>query len=154
MWSAARVAGKVGFAAAELSVRGAFRRFPTLILRVVMKDDTAKITFEPRPLKVGHEWQVVATWPSGHTEYITGFVDESDRATSAILWTLNNHVLTPVCVHTGLSDETHTQVDGPGLTVGTAVVTGVLEAGNQMSSDAPSKNPFQSPRPSGGDKGG
>jgi HlyD family secretion protein len=83
-----------------------------------------------------------------------GIVDETDRTTSAILWTLNNGTLRPVRVHTGLSDETHTQVDGPGLTVGTAVVTGVLEAGNQMSSDAPSKNPFQSPRPSGGDKGG
>jgi hypothetical protein len=63
-------------------------------------------------------------------------------------------MLAPVRVRTGLSDETHTQVDGPGLTVGTAVVTGVLDAANRMSDDGPSKNPFQSPRPSGGDKGG
>jgi HlyD family secretion protein len=80
--------------------------------------------------------------------------NDGQLANSAILWTLNNGTLRPVRVHTGLSDETHTQVDGPGLAVGTAVVTGVLEAGNQMSGDAPSKNPFQSPRPSGGDKGG
>src|SRR5258706_9936153 len=80
--------------------------------------------------------------------------NDSDRATSAILWLLNNGTLRPVRVHTGLSDETHTQVDGPGLTVGIAVVTGVLDAANRISDDAPSKNPFQSPRPSGGDKGG
>jgi HlyD family secretion protein len=83
-----------------------------------------------------------------------GIVDDSDRASSAILWTLNNGRLRPVRVHTGLSDETHTQVDGPGLTAGTTVVTGVLDAGNRISDDGPSKNPFQSPRPSGGDKGG
>ena len=81
-------------------------------------------------------------------------INDSDRATSAILWMLKNGTLRPVRVHTGLSDETHTQVDGPGLTVGTAVVTGVLDAANRISDDAPSKNPFQSPRPSGGDKGG
>jgi len=80
--------------------------------------------------------------------------NDSDRATSAILWIINNGTLRPVRVHTGLSDETHTQVDGPGLTVGTAVVTAVLDAANRISDDAPSKNPFQSPRPSGGDKGG
>jgi HlyD family secretion protein len=80
--------------------------------------------------------------------------NDSDRATSAILWILSNGTLKPVRVHTGLSDETHTQVDGPSLTVGTTVVTGALDAGNRMSNDAPSKNPFQSPRPSGGDKGG
>jgi len=82
-----------------------------------------------------------------------GIVDDSDRASSAILWTINNNRLAPVRVHTGLSDETHTQVDGPGLIAGITIVTGVLDA-NRLSGDAPSKNPFQSPRPSGGDKGG
>ena len=82
-------------------------------------------------------------------------IDDSDRASSAILWTLDNKgMLKPVRVHTGLSDETHTQVDGPGLSAGTAVVTAVLDAGNRNSDDGASKNPFQSPRPSGGDKGG
>jgi HlyD family secretion protein len=80
--------------------------------------------------------------------------NDGDRASSAILWTLHSHGLTPVRVHTGLSDETHTEVDGPRLTVGTTIVTGVLDAGNPISGDASSKNPFQSPRPSGGDKGG
>jgi len=80
--------------------------------------------------------------------------NDGQLANSALLWTLDNKgMLAPVRVHTGLSDETHTQVDGPGLAVGTAVVTGVLDA-NLISGDAPSKNPFQSPRPSGGDKGG
>jgi HlyD family secretion protein len=80
--------------------------------------------------------------------------NDGQQATSAILWTLNNKGLRPVRVRTGLSDETHTEVDGPSLTVGTTIVTGVLDAGNRLSDDAPSKNPFQSPRPSGGDKGG
>jgi hypothetical protein len=30
-------------------------------------------TFEPRPLKIGGDWSVVATWRDGHTERITGF---------------------------------------------------------------------------------
>jgi HlyD family secretion protein len=82
-------------------------------------------------------------------------INDSDRASSAILWTLDRHgTLMPVHVHTGLSDETHTEVDGSSLTPGTTVVTGVLDGSNVMSDDAPSKNPFQSPRPSGGDKGG
>jgi HlyD family secretion protein len=80
--------------------------------------------------------------------------NDSDRASAAILWLLNNGTLRPIRVHTGLSDETHTQVDGPGLTVGATVVTGVLDADNGISGDAPPKNPFQSSRPSGGDKGG
>jgi HlyD family secretion protein len=80
---------------------------------------------------------------------------DSEQANSAILWTLDNKgALAPVRVRTGLSDETHTEITGPHLTTGTKVVTGVLEAGNPMSGDAPSKNPFQSARPSGGDKGG
>ena len=75
-------------------------------------------------------------------------------ASSAILWTFDNKGrLDPVRVHTGLSDETHTQVEAPHLAVGTKIVIGVLEAGS-ASSDGSSKNPFQNPRPSGGDKGG
>lgn len=80
--------------------------------------------------------------------------NDSDRASSAILWTLDKHGLTPVRVHRGLSDETHSEVAGQNLAVGTKIVIGVVEAGSATSSDAPSKNPFQSPRPSGGDKGG
>ena len=81
-------------------------------------------------------------------------VNDGDRATSALLWTLDARGIRPVRVHTGLSDETHTEVAGQNLAVGTKIVIGVVDAGNPMSNDAPSKNPFESPRPSGGDKGG
>lgn len=79
---------------------------------------------------------------------------DGDGASSGILWTIDNHGLTPIRVHTGLSDETHTEVVGQNLAVGTKIVTGVVDAGSPTSNDAPSKNPFQTPRPSGGDKGG
>jgi hypothetical protein len=39
---------------------------------------SGKITFDPRPLKAGPHWQVVATYPSGQQEHITGFDTESD----------------------------------------------------------------------------
>jgi HlyD family secretion protein len=78
---------------------------------------------------------------------------DGEGESSAMLWTLSDHGLTPVRVHTGLSDESHTEVTGKNLAVGTKVVTGVLDAGGATSSDAPPKSPFQSPRPSG-DKGG
>jgi hypothetical protein len=38
----------------------------------------AKITFDPRPLKVGSQWRVVATYPSERQEHITGFRSEVD----------------------------------------------------------------------------
>jgi HlyD family secretion protein len=76
-------------------------------------------------------------------------------ASSAILWTLDGKgKLNPVRVHTGLSDENHTEVAGQNLAVGTKIVIGVADPGSATSGDASSKNPFQSPRPSGGDKGG
>lgn len=81
-------------------------------------------------------------------------IDPGDRASSAILWTLDTRGINPVRVHTGLSDETQTEVAGQNLAVGTKIVIGVLDAGSAASTDASSKNPFQSPRPSGGDKGG
>ena len=78
-----------------------------------------------------------------------------DGPNSGILWILvGNGKLDPVHVHTGLSDESNTEVAAPNLAVGAKIVIGVLDAGNPMSNDAASKNPFQSPRPSGGDKGG
>jgi hypothetical protein len=73
---------------------------------------------------------------------------------STILWTLDDHGLTPISVRTGLSDETHSEVTGQNLVVGTKIVVGVLDAGGATAGDASSNNPFQSPRPSGGDKGG
>jgi HlyD family secretion protein len=81
-------------------------------------------------------------------------INDGQDASSAILWTLDNKGrLSPVRVRTGLSDETHTEVAGQNLAAGIQIVTGVLDAGS-ASSDGSSKNPFQNPRPSGGDKGG
>src|SRR3954471_14766683 len=80
-------------------------------------------------------------------------INDGDDPSSAILWTLDGEgKLDPVRVHTGLSDETHTEVVGPNLKAGTKIVIGVLDTGGV--GDAASKNPFQNPRPSGGDKGG
>jgi len=81
-------------------------------------------------------------------------INDGQDASSAILWTLDNKGrLSPVRVRTGLSDETHTEVAGQNLAAGIQIVTGVLDVGS-ASSDGSPKNPFQNPRPSGGDKGG
>ena len=78
-------------------------------------------------------------------------VDVGPDGSSVILWTVGNDgTLKPVRVHPGLSDETHTQIEGRDLAAGTKIVVGVADGGG----DAPSKNPFELPRPSGGDKGG
>jgi HlyD family secretion protein len=80
-------------------------------------------------------------------------ISDGESPGSGILWALDGKgKLDPVRVHTGLSDETHTEVAGPDLKAGTKIVVGVLNAGGPA--DASSKNPFQEPRPSGGDKGG
>lgn len=80
-------------------------------------------------------------------------IDDGQRAGSAILWTFDmKGMLTPVRVQTGLSDETQTEVAGKNLAVGTKIVIGVVDG--SASGDAPSRNPFESPRPGGGDKGG
>jgi HlyD family secretion protein len=81
-------------------------------------------------------------------------IDDGKHASSTILWTINRSgTLEPVPVKAGLSDEAVTEVAGPNLTVGTKIVIGVVDAGS-ASGDASPKNPFESPRPSGGDKGG
>jgi HlyD family secretion protein len=73
---------------------------------------------------------------------------------SAILWILDNKGMpAPVRVRAGLSDANNTEVAGQNLGVGTKIVIGVVDAGS-ASSDAPSRNPFETPHPSGGDKGG
>ncbi len=41
-----------------------------------------EIIFEPKPRKIGREWRVVATYPSGQKEHITGFASEGE----AIEW--------------------------------------------------------------------
>jgi hypothetical protein len=40
------------------------------------------VTFDPKPRKIGPEWHVVATYPSGQQEHITGFETEA----AAIEW--------------------------------------------------------------------
>jgi HlyD family secretion protein len=79
-------------------------------------------------------------------------LSDAQEPGSAILWTLDSKGLNPVRVHTGLSDETHTEVSGQNLKPGTKIVIGVADP--RSLDDGTSKNPFQNPRPSGGDKGG
>jgi hypothetical protein len=43
-----------------------------------MTNPADKITLESRPLKVGPEWHVVATYPMGSKEHITGFRSEAE----------------------------------------------------------------------------
>jgi hypothetical protein len=43
-----------------------------------MGNPANEIKFTPRPLKVGEEWYLVATWPDGREEHITGFKTEMD----------------------------------------------------------------------------
>ncbi|MDR3420462.1 MAG: hypothetical protein P4L80_04345 [Xanthobacteraceae bacterium] len=43
-----------------------------------MAENRPKITFETKPLKVGPEWHLVATFPSGQQEHITGFKTEAE----------------------------------------------------------------------------
>jgi hypothetical protein len=43
-----------------------------------MPDKHLKITFEPQPLKLGGEWQLVAAFPNGLTVNITGFKTEDE----------------------------------------------------------------------------
>lgn len=48
-----------------------------LILGLMAKS-VPKVTFDPKPRKVGPGWRLVATFPSGQQEYITGFKSEAD----------------------------------------------------------------------------
>jgi hypothetical protein len=36
------------------------------------------VTFDPRPLRVGSEWYVIATYPTGQEKQVTGFRTEAD----------------------------------------------------------------------------
>jgi HlyD family secretion protein len=81
-------------------------------------------------------------------------LDDGPNAGSALLWTFDNGgMLKAVRVRTGLSDETNTEVAGQNLAAGTRIVIGVVDAGGATNDAAP-RNPFESPRPGGGDKGG
>ena len=43
-----------------------------------MAEPRQSIRINPQPVKVGDEWHVVAVWPSGHPEQITGFKTEAE----------------------------------------------------------------------------
>ena len=36
------------------------------------------MTFDPRPLKLGAEWHIVANYPTGQKEHIAGFHNEEE----------------------------------------------------------------------------
>ena len=112
----------------------------------------AALRVKPTPTMLAQAQHAIGTNDGQQTNVIG--TDDGQRPNSAILWTLDKMgMLKPVRVHTGLSDETQTEVAGQNLAVGTKIVIGVMDAGS-ASGNAPSRNPFESPRPSGGDKGG
>jgi len=43
-----------------------------------MPKSANKVTFEPKPLKVGEGWQIVVTYPGGMQEHIPSFLGEQD----------------------------------------------------------------------------
>ena len=51
-----------------------------------MAKPTAEITLAAQPVKVGAQWHVVGTYPSGQQEHITGFKTEAD----ALDWIAND----------------------------------------------------------------
>ncbi len=45
-----------------------------------------EIAFEPKPRRIGLEWRVIASYPSGQKEHITGFASEAE----AVAWLESN----------------------------------------------------------------
>jgi hypothetical protein len=43
-----------------------------------MVKDVPRVTFDPKALKRGLEWYLVATYPGGQQEHITGFKTEAE----------------------------------------------------------------------------
>jgi hypothetical protein len=70
--------------AVEFLRKGLASGFPALAISGdsahtgTMAKSTPTITFNPQPLKAGHEWQVIATYPRGQQEHITGFKTETE----------------------------------------------------------------------------
>jgi hypothetical protein len=44
----------------------------------MMAKAVGKIALDPKPMKVGREWHVLVTYPSGEREHIAGFKSEVD----------------------------------------------------------------------------
>lgn len=43
-----------------------------------MAENDTEVKFEPKPLKFGAAWQVVATYPSGEQRHIAGFRNQTE----------------------------------------------------------------------------
>jgi hypothetical protein len=43
-----------------------------------MPNSAGTVTFDPQPLKVGADWHIVVTYPSGEKGHITGFRNEAE----------------------------------------------------------------------------
>jgi hypothetical protein len=44
----------------------------------LMEKHVPNVTFDPKPQKSGTEWYLVATYPGGQQEHITGFKSETE----------------------------------------------------------------------------
>jgi HlyD family secretion protein len=111
----------------------------------------AALRIRPTPAMLAQAKHAIGT-NDGQPANVIG-TNDSQHSNSAILWTLDDKgQLTPMRVHTGLSDASVTEVEGRNLTAGTKIVIGVMDAGSATSSGA--SNPFQSPRPKGRPQGG
>ena len=60
-----------------------------------MAQTKPEMTFEPEPRRIGLEWRVIATYPGGQKEHITGFANEAE----AMQWLASNvsGALSPSC---------------------------------------------------------
>jgi HlyD family secretion protein len=125
-------------------------QFLTGYAQNVLVVPNAALRVRPTPTMLAQMQHAVATNDGPRSNVIV--TDDGQHSNSAILWTLDKKgTLTPVRVHTGLSDANNTEVAGQNLAAGTKIVIGVTD-GSGTSSDA--SNPFQSPRPSGRPQGG
>jgi len=77
--------------------------------------------------------------------------ERSANADAAVarVWTLQDGVLHPVRVHTGVSDGTATAILGDALSEGTAIVTGVVASASGTSTNGAATSPLIPQRPGG-----
>ena len=73
--------------------------------------------------------------------------DPGGRANRSIVWALDGEHVRPIRVSLGLTDGTHTEVGGEGLTEGMEIVTGFQTEANSQSDTT---NPFAPQHPGGG----
>jgi HlyD family secretion protein len=75
-----------------------------------------------------------------------GMADESDAEHKGTIWVEDGDFIKPIQVTTGLTDETETEIQGPGIAEGTQVVLGVQMPGIVDEND-PANNPFAPQNP-------